>query len=592
MFSAAFSMKEFFKPILIALVFTGAFFVAPEVQGKIIIVENNSNLGTIKGVVRDDGGNGIANAYVSIFRVGTSQLLKQVRSASDGSFLTRIIPGTYTILAVAQGFNPITLPEVQIQRSTQLVYGFKLERAGSGNTLPEKKADRNSSKWRIRSAQTTRSIYQSIEGDIPVEETATTQTVQNEEIENTDDSEDSEEESSERKGETVIESYFGGSKNGSSTGINFARLQPLGEKAEVVFLGQIGTRNGEFTGLNRFQTNLKVRPVENHQIQINTSVVSIGKVDLGERQESLGQVSFQAIDEWRVKNGVILVFGFDYSRFFGAGDDFSISPRLGFQFDLNSRTRFRSSYTAQTEEQKWQTAVELEGAQVLFREPVSFEDIAMEDGTPIMNKSTRLEFGIERILDNKSNIEAAVFFDTILNRGVGLTNIPFEFADSEINEFVGNQQGGANGFRIVYSRRLNGKFSTAIGYAFGNGQKLSEEAISNPSSLFESDFFQTFFGQFDAQLKTGTQISTIFRLSPQATVFAIDPFQGRLAIYDPNLSITVTQSLPNLGLPFRAKAILDARNLFDTQANVFGEEGSLRINSQRRILRGTISVRF
>jgi len=216
----------------------------------------------------------------------------------------------------------------------------------------------------------------------------------------------------------------------------------------------------------------------------------------------------------------------------------------------------------------------------------------MEDGTPIMNKSTRLEFGIERILDNKSNIEAAVFFDTILNRGVGLTNIPFEFADSEINEFVGNQQGGANGFRIVYSRRLNGKFSTAIGYAFGNGQKLSEEAISNPSSLFESDFFQTFFGQFDADLKTGTQISTIFRLSPQATVFAIDPFQGRLAIYDPNLSITVTQSLPNLGLPFRAKAILDARNLFDTQANVFGEEGSLRINSQRRILRGTISLRF
>ncbi len=584
MFAVALSMKKILKPILIALaVFGAAFAVASEVSAKIIIVEGNSNLGTIKGVVRDDGGNGIANAYVSIFRVGTSQLLKQVRSASDGSFLTRIMPGTYTILAIAQGFNPVTLPEVQVSKSTQLVYGFKLERSGSGNTLPEKKADRNSSKWRIRSAQTTRSIYQTVEGEIPSEETA--------QMEETEEQTE-EENKSERRGETVIESYFGNSKEGNSAGLNFARLQPLGEKAEVVFLGQVGTRNGEFTGLNRFQTNIKVRPVENHQIHINTSVVNIGKIDLGESRESLGQISVQAVDEWRVKDGVILVFGFDYSRFLGAGDDYSISPRFGVQLDLNSKTRVRSSFTAQTEEQKWQTAVELEGAQILFREPVSFEDIAIEDGAPIMNKSTRLEFGIERILDNKSNIEAAVFFDTVFNRGVGLTSIPFDFADGEINEFVGNQQGNARGFRLVYSRRINGKFSTAIGYAFGNGQKLSEEGISNPANLFESDFFQTFFGQFDADLKTGTQISTIFRLSPQATIFAIDPFQGRVAIYDPNLSITVTQSLPNLGLPFRAKAILDARNLFDTQANVSGEEGTLRFNSQRRILRGTISVRF
>lgn len=583
MFAADVSMKKILKPILIALAVFGASFTASEVCAETIIVESNSNLGTIKGVVRDDGGNGISNAYVSIFRVGTSQLLKQVRSASDGSFLTRIMPGTYTILAIAQGFNPVTLPEVQVSKSTNLVYGFKLERSGSGNTLPEKKADRNSSKWRIRAAQTTRSIYQSIEGEIPGDETA-----QSEEKEEQTEEEDK----GKRRGETVIESYFTNSKEGNSSGVNFARLQPLGEKAEVVFLGQVGTRNGEFTGLSRFQTNLKVRPVENHQIQINTSFVNIGKIDLGERRESLGQVSVQAFDEWRVKDGVILVFGFDYSRFLGAGDDFSISPRFGVQLDLNSRTRIRSSFTAQTEEQKWQSAIELEGAQILFREPVSFEDIAMEDGAPIMNKSTRLEFGIERVLDNKSSIEAAIFFDTVFNRGVGLSSIPFDFADGEINDFTANQQGNARGFRLVYSRRLNGKFSTAIGYALGNGQKLSEDGISNPANLFESDFFQTFFGQFEADLKTGTQISTVFRLSPQATIFAIDPFQGRVAIYDPNLSVTVTQSLPNLGLPFRAKAILDARNLFDTQPNVNGEEGILRFNSQRRTLRGTISVRF
>jgi hypothetical protein len=65
-----------------------------------------------------------------------------------------------------------------------------------------------------------------------------------------------------------------------------------------------------------------------------------------------------------------------------------------------------------------------------------------------------------------------------------------------------------------------------------------------------------------------------------------------LAIYDPSLSILVTQDLPSLGLPFHAKAIVDARNLFDVQPNVNGEMSSLRINGHGRMVRGGILVRF
>jgi hypothetical protein len=170
--------------------------------------------------------------------------------------------------------------------------------------------------------------------------------------------------------------------------------------------------------------------------------------------------------------------------------------------------------------------------------------------------------------------------------------MPFASAGADLAEFVGNQQGAAKGFRIVYSRRLNGYLSTSAGYAYGSGQKLSDEAISNPAELFDAALFQSFFGQLEADLRTGTSVKTVFRLSPQATVFAIDPFQGRLAIYDPGLSVLVTQSLPNLGLPFQAEAAFDARNLFGFQTGVFGDEGSLRLNSQRRALRGSILVRF
>ena len=185
-----------------------------------------------------------------------------------------------------------------------------------------------------------------------------------------------------------------------------------------------------------------------------------------------------------------------------------------------------------------------------------------------------------------------MFFDLTSGRGVGLINLPIDFLGGEADKFVANQQGKAQGLRLVYSRRLNAVFSTSAGYAFGNGQKLSVQAISNPANVFENGYFQTFFGQLEADLKTGTQIKTVFRLSPQATVFSIDPFQGRMTIYDPGLSVVVTQSLPTLGLPIRAEAVIDARNLLDSQTIVNGEEGSLKLSSQRRILRGGILVRF
>src|SRR5690606_32783009 len=122
------------------------------------------------------------------------------------------------------------------------------------------------------------------------------------------------------------------------------------------------------------------------------------------------------------------------------------------------------------------------------------------------------------------------------------------FANSQfaVNEFTGNQQGEAQGISVVYSRRLSGRVSTSAGFSFGRGQRLADTAITTPASLFENSFFQTFFGQVDADFKTGTNVKAVFRLSPEATIFAIDPFQGRLAIYDPSLSVMVTQNLPTL----------------------------------------------
>lgn len=562
--------------------FLVSFAVVPQTQAK-TVVERKAGLGVIKGVVRDQAGGPIANAYISIFRTGTDRLLKQARSGADGSFLTKIIPGTYTVLAVAQGYNPVTLQEVQVNRAAELTYGFKLERAGSGNTLPEKRADRNRATWIIRSAR--RSIYQNQETAGQVGEATT---AKNENVEESIGvAAENEEIETRRKGQSVVETFVADGGNGPFAGFNFATLQPLGENTEIIIVGQTGMGKA---AAQRLETTVKFRPNESHQLRLTTSAAKLGTLQSG-REEQLGQISFQALDEWKVREGVVLVFGVDYSRFVGVSDDFAVSPRFGLQFDVDAKTRLRTAFTSQNEERTWSRAVELEDTAVVFREQMTAPVIAVEDGEAVINKSRRLEFGVERVLDGKSSVEATAFFDSVAGRGIGLVNLPFNLLSQE-NTFVANQQGKTQGVRFVYSRRINGMFSASAGYSLGKGQKISPRAVTNPGDIFEDDFFQTFVGQFNASLSTGTRVKTIFRLSPEATVFAIDPFQGRLAIYDPSLSVLVTQSLPTLGLPFRAEATIDARNLFDSQTGVTGEEGSLRLNSQGRILRGGISVRF
>ncbi len=561
------------------MVFAG-FVIGPFVQVRaapnVPLAEKTNALAIIRGYVRDQGGNPIADATVAIFKAGTSKLLKQVVSSADGRFLAKILPGRYSVLAVAQGFNPVTLSDVEVGRAAQIEYGFKLERAGSGNTLPEKRLDRNNPKWSVRAASLSRAIYQNREGDAPTVEETVTVPERSEEING-------------RKMRSVAATYYSASEHGNFTGINFATLVPLKENADLMIAAQTGIGS---IAPQRIDTELRFKPVEDHKIRVSSSVAKLGSVVLDENERTLGQLSVRATDEWNIRGSLVLVYGFDYSRFFGAGNDFSISPRIGFQFDVDPKTRFRTAYTSQTEERTWSRAIELEDAQVMFRDPVSVVDFVIEDGKPVLNRSSRFEFGVERVLDNNSSIEANAFVDTVFGRGVGLSFRPFDSSEGEFSRFTANQQGSSRGARIVYSRRINGKLTAGAGYSFGLGQKLSPQAVTQPDELFDRAFFQTLFAQLEADLKTGTNVKAVFRLSPQATVFAIDPFQGRLAIYDPGLSILVTQSLPNLGLPFQAEAIIDARNLFDFRSGVFGEDGSLRVNSAGKVIRGGILVRF
>lgn len=535
-------------------------------------VNAGGGLGQIRGVVRNEAGNPIADATVAIFRAGTSVLVKQVQSSLDGSYLARVGPGIYTVLAVAEGYNPAAVSDVEVLRAATLVYGFKLERAGSGNTLPERRVDRNNPKWVRRSATLSRSIYQNNEGETP---------------ETPAEAPESDRTRAEKMHGAAI-SYFAAGRDGNYFGVNFAGFIPIGDDTSLVISGQTGSESApKALGLT-----VNYRASDRHTIRLTGTAAKIGAFVRDSQPVDLGEFTLSASDEWKVREGVILVYGLDIAKLFGAGNAFSLNPRLGFQYDVNPKTRLRSSFTTVADNRDWSRTLALEDAGVTFREPVAVDDIVVKKGAPVTNRASRLEIGVERVLDNRSSIIANVFADSVFASGNQIASFAGRGLQPIAEEtFTANNDSPARGFAMFYNRRISGRLTASAGYSFGRGQRLSPGFFAG-GDVFESGYFQSFVGQIDADFRTGTNIKTIFRLSPKATVFAVDPFQDRIAIYDPGLSILITQNLPTLGLPIHAEAIVDARNILDISGGITSDEGSLRLSGQRRTLRGGILVRF
>lgn len=576
---------------------------------------SRASLGTITGAVLDNKGNPVSGALISLLRDGASKVIKQTRSDAAGRFSTRVSPGRYGIRAIAEGFNAVVFSSVEVRASQQLVYRFNLEPIGSGKTLPERRRDRDDVKWTLRSAQTRRSIFQAQEGEnrdiqavLGIEAGPGSETPEIGTNASSDNTAEDSEKDSQRRMRGVVETYFAGnSYSPGYSGLNFAVSTSAGDRLDLIFAGQTGIGPN---APGRFEASTHVRAGQRHRLGVNLGAVSFGPpvwATVGDTSSQptsrrgllaagtrMGQLSVRAIDEWIIHDGIVVVLGLDYSRFIGAGGARSINPRVGVQFDANGRTRLKASYAPGGEESRVQSVAPFEGAQVVFTD-ANKRPIAFVDGRAVMERSHRLEFGIERVIDNESNLEASAFFDTTTGRGVGLLSTPisaFSGATGEAFINVANQQGAARGMRLVYTRRLSHVWTASAGYSVGRGQRLSADDISRPTDMFENGFFQTAALQLAGGFGTGTNIQTVLRFSPNATVFAIDPFAGRLAVYDPSLSIQVTQELPSFGLPLRAEAVLDARNLLDLQANTENAETLTQLSTGRRSVRGGISLRF
>jgi hypothetical protein len=321
-----------------------------------------------------------------------------------------------------------------------------------------------------------------------------------------------------------------------------------------------------------------------------------------QRVGTLNQVSVSAVGQWQVFQPLLVIYGFDYARFVGSASRQrdSILPRLAFQYSPSASWRFNAALTPGSEQGRLTgEGLSTENIEAPFESNTG--ELAYADA-PVLDRSRRLEFGVERIFEKgKSSIEASAFYDIIAGHGVGVLALPLEASPATEHAFreaaqiayqVSSINSSARGIRFMYARQLTDELTASVGYSFGSGTRLSVQPPDqvSPAGLVSNGFFQVATAKLDLDLseRTGTRVSTVVRLSPDAVVFAIDPFAGRMSVYDPNINVYVTQELPTFGLPWRWQAIIDIRNILN-QLNG-ADDGNLQLVATRsfRSVRGGV----
>jgi hypothetical protein len=389
-------------------------------------------------------------------------------------------------------------------------------------------------------------------------------------------------------------------------GANFAVAGSLGGNFEMALIGQRGAGR---LAPQRLAAITTMRPGANHQVTATIGYDQfplIGQAHQDSEAASLDQLSVSATGSWQVFRPLLVIYGFDYSRFVGSVNQRdSVLPRFAVQYSPSSRLRVNAAVTPGSDQQRHSPeSFNSEDIQASFE--TSPAEIAYGDSSgaaPILDRSRRFEVGVERLFgEGDTSVEASAFYDLVSGHGVGVLALPLEASPEtratlrEVAHQVAAMNGAARGVRVSLNRRLNNHLTASVGYSFGRGSRFNHAPVDPiaPAQLFRAGFFQVAMAKLDLDFteQTGTRVSTVIRLSPSAVVFAIDPFAGRMSVYDPNINIYVTQELPNFGLPVRWEAIVDVRNLLDETSGVDDGAFQLVAARTRRMVRGGVAFRW
>jgi hypothetical protein len=541
-------------------------------------------LGSIKGVVCDASGHPLVGAEVAVVTtegLKTEKVIKRISTGSDGRFLAAgIIPGHYKVKAEATGFAATEMAALVKPNKVTVFDSILLRRAATIDDQTNLNLDSN---YASRAAQGVVFHYKDDSASSNASAGSATAGVANE-------PELLAPPANTTQGFVYAFSQTAGGDtalSGTFPGIDFAVAEQLTRATSLTVSGQTGI--GELSP-QRIEARLTTGATDRHQVAV---AVGYGQFTIARAgvDSRLGQVAVSATDTWQVSGPVVILYGLEMDRFAEGASGSSILPRFGVAMEAAPQTKLFADVIPGSS-QDIQSTADLESGQVTFSDqrPVALADTER----PVPDRTFRTQVGADHKFSEESSVQLMAFFDTISGHAVGLLALPFAAPESVGQFRAFDQSGTSRGMRVVYRRHLGKFLDASTGYAAGQGQCLSSRGIVNPAALFDTEFFQIVAAKVDASfVRTGTKISTIMRVAPARAVFAIDPFEGEMTAYDPNLSVILTQALPSIGfLPGQWQAVIDLRNLLNQQA-VVAQGGQEIIASQyHRLIRIGVAVRF
>ena len=550
-----------------ALVALGAIAYAP--------TQAAAGRGSIRGVVMDASGSPLIGAAVVVLAdAEAAKAEKVVRRAStdgEGKFTAAgIAPGHYRVKAEAEGFKAVELAADVKPNKVTVFDSIFLRRI---TALADETSLSADSKFAARRVRGTIFHYDEVKKDPATVDPTIALTPRSTELHG------------------AVNMFGQATASGNTeplafAGANFGVSEQIGRDANLVVSGQLGYGSGAPQSLRALTT---AHVGNRHRVSV---AMGYGRFTFSRYSASprLGQFSVSATDTWQISGPVLIVYGLEFARFAESGSGTSVLPRFGVAVDAGARTRLFAGLVPGSSSDS-QSRVNLESGEIEFSEP---KPVAIAGGQPVLERSYRLEFGGEQILSDKSSLEVAAFLDTVSGHGVGLLSIPNDAPQADPAFRVEDQSGRTRGLRVVYRRHVNKVLDGSVGYAFGEGQQLDPRGITTPANLFSNGLFHVVSAKLDANfIGTGTKVSTVLRLAPGQALFAIDPFQGQISTYDPNLSVSLTQELPALGfIPGQWAAVIDLRNLLDQQTSVSDERQELVASRFHRLIRVGLSLRF
>ena len=532
--------------------------------------------GSIRGIVIDASGSPLIGAAVVVLAENEAakidKIIKRASTDGEGKFSAPgISPGRYRVKAEAEGFNAAELA-AEVKPNKVTVFDSILLRRTTA--LADETSRNTDSKYAARRVRGSIFHYDETTNDAvgSTADSTVALTARSAEIHGAINA----------FGQSAAGSKTDG---GSFAGTNFAVSEQIGKDANLVVSGQLGSGNGA----QSFRALTTAHAGDRHRVSV---AMGYGRFTFSRQSASprLGQFSVSATDTWQVSGPVLIVYGLEVARFAERGSGTSVMPRFGVALDAGARTRVFAALVPGSSSDT-QSKVNLESGEIEFADP---KPVAVTGGNPVVERSYRLEFGGEQILSDKSSLEMMAFFDTVSGHGVGLLAIPNDASQTDPMLRAEEQSGRTRGLRVVYHRHLSKVIDGSVGYAFGEGQQLDRRGITTPGNLFSNALFHVVSAKLDANfVNTGTKVSTVLRLSPGQAMFAIDPFQGQISTYDPNLSLSLIQELPSLSfIPGQWAAVVDLRNVLDQQASVTDDRQELVASRFHRLVRIGLALRF